>query len=269
MTTQYLERPTGRIAYDIAGDGPLIICQPSMGELRSSFRHIAPALIAAGYTVATMDLRGHGESDITFDSYDDEAAATDQIALIEHLGKGPALIVGNSMAAAAGVIAAAERPEVVAGLALLGAFVRNPPVNPVMALTLRVLMGGPWAKAVWLAYLPAFYPGDKPADFDEHKARIKAWLDLPGRRRAFTATTHTSHAPAEARLDRVSAPTLVIMGSKDPDFPDPAAEAAWIAERLNGTAVVLDGIGHYPQNQSPEATLDALLPFAATVHSRA
>lgn len=269
MTTQFLAQPQGRIAYDIAGEGPLIVCQPSMGELRSSYRHIAPALLEAGFTVATIDLRGHGDSDATFTSYDDEAAAADLIALITHLDKGPAVIVGNSMGAGAAVIAAAERPELVAGVALLGAFVRNPPVNPVVAALMRALMAGPWAKAVWLAYLPVFYPGSKPADFAEHKARIRAWLDLPGRRKAFTATTRTSHAPVEARLDRVNTPTLVVMGSKDPDFKDPAAEARWIATRLSGEAVILDGIGHYPQNQAPEATLAAVIPFAAKAHGRA
>ena len=37
--TAYLPRPEGRIAYDLAGeDGPLVVCMPGMGELRSSYR---------------------------------------------------------------------------------------------------------------------------------------------------------------------------------------------------------------------------------------
>ena len=99
----------GRIAYDVTGSGPLVVAVPGMGDLRSSYRHLAPALVAAGFRVATMDLRGHGDSDTTFAAYDDPAAASDVIALIEHLG-GPALVIGNSMGAAAAVIAAAENP---------------------------------------------------------------------------------------------------------------------------------------------------------------
>ena len=61
--TRFLHRPGGRIGYDVRGDGPLVVCLPGMGDLRASFRHLAPALAAAGFRVATMDLRGHGDSD--------------------------------------------------------------------------------------------------------------------------------------------------------------------------------------------------------------
>ena len=39
-----LDRPEGRIAYDVAGSGPLVVCVPGMGELRSSYRATVPAL---------------------------------------------------------------------------------------------------------------------------------------------------------------------------------------------------------------------------------
>ena len=109
--THFLDRGKGRIAYDVSGTGPLIIGVPGMGDLRSTFRHLTPALVAAGYRVATMDLRGQGDSDLTFDSFDDPAAASDIVALAEHLGE-PAIVIGISMGAAAAVIAAAEHPEV-------------------------------------------------------------------------------------------------------------------------------------------------------------
>ena len=40
-----------------------------MGDLRSVYRFLAPALVEARYRVATMDLRGHGDSDATFERY--------------------------------------------------------------------------------------------------------------------------------------------------------------------------------------------------------
>jgi len=63
---QYLTRPGGRIAFERTGEGPLIVCIPGMGDLRTSYRHTTPALVAAGFSVITMDLRGHGDSDKTF-----------------------------------------------------------------------------------------------------------------------------------------------------------------------------------------------------------
>src|SRR3954453_16954488 len=100
-TVERIERSEGRIAYEVVGEGPLVVCVPGMGELRSLYRHTVPALAAAGYRVATMDLRGHGDSDATFASYDDVATGGDVLALIEHLGGGPAVVVGNSMGAGA------------------------------------------------------------------------------------------------------------------------------------------------------------------------
>ena len=125
-STQHLRVEGGEIGFDVAGEGPLLLLVPGMGELRSSYRHLVPFLVAAGYRVATADLRGHGDSSAGFDVYGDVPTASDIAALIRHLGA-PAVIVGNSMAAGAAVIVAAEHPELVSGLVLVGPFVRTPP----------------------------------------------------------------------------------------------------------------------------------------------
>ncbi len=264
---QMLQRPGGRIAYDIGGDGPLVVCAPGMGQLRSSFRHTAPALREAGFAVATMDLRGHGESDTSFDHYDDVTTGEDLLALVEHVG-GPAVLVGNSMAAGAAVWAAAERPHSVAGLALIGPFVRNAPMNPLLVAAFKAMMSGPWASAMWTSYLPKLYPGRKPDDFADHRARIAHSLKKPGHRRAFTATTRTSHQPAEVRLGEVKAPTLVVMGAADPDFRDPGGEARWISEQLRGEVLLVPGAGHYPHEQYPEFVNPPLVHFCQRATSR-
>ena len=264
----WVDRPEGRIAYDTAGTGPLVVCVPGMGELRSVYRHTAPALAAAGYRVVTMDLRGHGDSDATFSSYDDVAAGGDVVALIEQLG-GPAVVIGNSMGAGAAAWAAAERPELVSGLVLVGAFVRNPPMNPLVALAFRAMMAGPWAPRVWASYLPKLYPGRLPEDFTEHRDAIVATMRRPGHARAFSRTTRTTHAPVEARLGDVTAPVLVVMGDRDPDFADAAAEARWIAGRLNGDLLLVPGAGHYPHVEDPQLVNPAIAEFIGRVTSRA
>ena len=262
--SQYLQRPEGRIAYDVRGEGPLVVCLPGMGELRSSYRYNVQPLVSAGFRVATVDLRGHGGSDTSFPRYDDVAAGTDALALIEELGQ-PAVVVGSSMSAGAAVWAAAERPDLVAGLALVGPFVRNAPVNPLMAFAFRVAMSGPWAPVVWSLYLPSLYPGRKPADFEEHRSAIRASMRRPHYARTFAATTRTSHAPAEARLGEVSAPAMVVMGDADPDFKDPGAEAAWIGAQLQTEPLLVHGAGHYPHTEQPETVNPALVGFCTKV----
>ncbi len=47
MTTQFLKLQNGQIAYDDSGKGPLVICIPSMGDLRGEYRFLIPQLVAA------------------------------------------------------------------------------------------------------------------------------------------------------------------------------------------------------------------------------
>jgi pimeloyl-ACP methyl ester carboxylesterase len=267
-STSYLTRPEGRIGYDVAGAGPLVILVPGMGDLRAAYRFLAPALRAAGYRVACTDLRGHGDSDATFSSYGDQETADDVTALIGDLG-GPAVIVGNSMAAGSAVLAAARRPGLVSGLVLVGPFVRNPAVGAVRRSALRVAMAPPWAAIFWKSYLPKLYAGRKPADFGQYRDQVAASLRRPGYVKAFSQTTRTSHAAAEARLADVTAPVLVVMGEQDPDFPDPRAEADWIASALHAEVVMVPEAGHYPQSQRPGITAGAIQRFLEPVPSHA
>ena len=266
--TQKLHRDGGRIAFDVTGSGPLVVCAPGMGDIRQTFRHLVPRLVEAGYRVATFDIRGHGQSDTTFDSYDDEAEASDIVALVEHLG-GSAVVVGNSMGAAAGVIAAAKRPEIVDGLVLVGPFVREPQTTFFVRLLMRVAVAPLWAAAVWKAYLPSLYAGRKPDDQAEFAAMANAAMKRRGYATTFSKTTHTVHDPAEALLPRVTTPTLIVMGELDPDFPAPAAEAEWIAEQLGASVLMVPDAGHYPQSQRPDLVVPAVLDFLSVAAHRA
>lgn len=170
------------------------------------------------------------------------------------------------MGAGAAVWAAAERPDLAAGIALIGPFVRDPKISRLMAWAFRAMMSGPWATRMWLSYLPRLYPARRPEDFADHVGRLKETLRRPGHAKAFVATTHTSHAPAAERLaEAAGKPALVIMGEKDPDFPDPRAEAAWIAERLGAECTIVPGAGHYPQTEFPERVNPTLTAFCQKV----
>lgn len=256
-----IERPAGRIAAEVSGTGPLILCVPGMGESRASFRHLTPLLIAAGFRVAAMDLRGHGDSTADFDRFDDPATAGDLLAVIDALDGAPATVIGNSMGAAAAVIAAADRPEAIDRLVLIGPFVRDH--GPAILRTaMRLMLLRPWGPAVWRGYARSLFGEIRHADHEEQFARTSALLRRPGRWRAFQATVReVTHAPAEAALPRVDAPTLVIMGSRDRDFPDPEAEAHWIATALRGEHRMIPGAGHYPMAEQADAVFAELQGF--------
>ena len=266
--TDFLDRPGGRIAFETRGDGPHVALVPGMGDLRSTYRYLVPALVDAGYHVTAMDLRGHGDIDTTFDAYDDEAAIGDVAELIRHIG-GPAVIVGNSMGAAAAAGVAADHPELVDGIVLVGPFLREPKTGAVARVLTRVAMLPFVAATSWKLYLPRLYAGRKPEDFDSYVGSVVSAIRRKGYAATFSKTTRSSHAPVEARLDRVKTPSLVVMGELDPDFPSPAGEAQWIAERLDADVVMVPEAGHYPQSQRPDVVTPAVLAFLDRVVGRA
>ena len=66
--TRFLRRNGGQIAFDdIGSEGPVVLAIPGMGDLRSEYRILQPALQQAGYRVITMDVRGFGETSAQWD----------------------------------------------------------------------------------------------------------------------------------------------------------------------------------------------------------
>jgi pimeloyl-ACP methyl ester carboxylesterase len=267
MITHFLEREGGKIAFDVAGAGPLVICVPSMGDVRAEYRFLAPALVEAGYQVATMDQRGLGESSVSWPDYSVAGVGSDIGALARHVDAGPAVVIGDSSGGGAAVWAAAEAPDVIAGMVLLDAFVRDVPSakNTLFGLIYRPLFAGPWGAKVWLNFYSSLYPTRPPADFDAYRATLLANLREPGRLKALRRQIGASKAESAARLARVGVPTLVVFGTRDPDFDDPAAEAQFIAAHTGGEVRMIEGAGHYPQAEMPAETAALILPFLRTV----
>jgi len=265
-TTLFLSRPEGRVAYDLSGTGPLVVCVPGMGDLRAEYRFLAERLVAAGFRVATMDVRGHGESDTSFADVSPAAIGSDIVALLESLNE-RGFVVGTSMAAAAAIWAAAEARDRVLGIVLAGPFVRDVKVSALLRGMLRVLMAKLWGRAFWIRYYASLYPTAKPADFAEYRHALRKNLDEPGRFDALRGMMRASKQPCEARIPDVHAPTLVVMGTKDPDFPDASKEAREVADRLKGEVFLVDGAGHYPHAEMPDLVAPRIVSFLKEAHA--
>ncbi len=260
-TTRYLDRPGGRISYDDSGvEGPLVIAAPGMGDLRHVYRHVRDAIAAEGIRLVTMDLRGMGESSTGWDRLDDEAVASDYLALIEELDAGPAVLVGNSLSCASAVIAATDAPDRVSGLMLIGPFVREVPIAWWMGAAFKAMLSPPWGRSAWVAYYRRnMYPGAPPPDHDAYVSALKQNLAEAGRFADFRRLSGSSHAEAGRRLERVRQPVTIVMGTADPDFADPVGEARTLTEALGAELVLADGAGHYPQAELPELVSGALV----------
>ena len=262
--TCVLAVPGGSIAFDdTGGSGPLVVAIPGMGDLRTEYRHVRPALQAAGYRVVTLDVRGCGDTAAAWHDYSAHAIGRDALALIRHLGGGPAVILGNSFAAGAALWAAHEDAASVCGVVLLGPMVRDQPLSWWSRLMLAAGFAGPWRKRLWLGYRDSLFPTVKPPDHAAERGALARNLDEPGRMAALRTMIGLPKADTAAILPQVRVPALIVMGTKDPDFQDPVAEAHWLAAQLQATTLCIDGAGHYPHAEMPERVLPSLLAFLA------
>jgi pimeloyl-ACP methyl ester carboxylesterase len=260
--TRFLAVDGGQIAYDdTGGNGPLILAIPGMGDLRSEYRLLRPALQHAGYRVITMDVRGFGETSARWNDYSAHAVGRDALALLEHLNAGSAIILGNSFAAGSALWAAHDSPARVGGVVLLGPLVRDVKVPWFAKFTLSIGFAGPWRVWFWITYWNSLFPMHKPADQDQVKAAITENLHEPGRMTALQAMISLSKADTAAIVPQSRVPALVVMGTHDPDFPDATAEARWLASELHAESLIIDGAGHYPHTEMPERVAPKLLSF--------
>ncbi|HEY8472979.1 MAG TPA: alpha/beta fold hydrolase [Natronosporangium sp.] len=262
-TTQFLVRDGGRIAYDdTGGSGPLVLLAPGMGDVRGVYRFIVPKLAEAGYRVVTMDIRGHGESSVGWPDYTPRTSGEDMLALVRELGAGPAVLVGESFTPASAIWAAAEAPELVAGIVLCAPFASTPKPNPILRAAAAVVTRVP---AFWARFYRSLYPVAPPPDFPAYLAALRANLAEPGRMAAMRAMAASSKDQCNDRIVDVRCPVLIVMGTQDPDFKDPAAEARLIADRAADATVVMVAAGHYPPAEAPGATAAAMLEFLGRV----
>jgi pimeloyl-ACP methyl ester carboxylesterase len=277
--TEFVEIDGGRIAYQVIGNGPLVVLSPGMADTRESYRFLAPLIAEAGYRVASVDLRGHGESSTGWSSYSRADTAGDLIEVIKKIG-GPAVIVGQSFSGGSATIAAATHHELVSAIVEIDPFTRPAKISLSgmlrnasyrrggLLLTLFVVTR---RVSYWSKYLDVAYPGKKPADWNTWLAALRANLSEPGRMKAALAMATSKAVDAEAQIANVTCPTLVIMGTKDSDWVDPEAEATALVGLFGaglGHYEMIEGAGHYPHAQYPQQVANVLVPFL-TQHARA
>ena len=159
------------------------------------------------------------------------------------------------MAGGAAVWAAAEAPELVAGVVLIDPVVQDGEGSRQLTnLLLGTLFAGPWGPAAWIRYIASLYPTARPDDFQNYMRRLGASLREPGRFTALRRMLFASKAASAERLAQVKAPALIVMGTRDRDFKDPAGEARLLAASLTQAATkiqFIEGAGHYPHAEMP------------------
>jgi pimeloyl-ACP methyl ester carboxylesterase len=115
--------PANGIALHVAelGSGPLVVLLHGMPTFWHTWHRQLVDLADAGFRAVAVDLRGYGASDKPPRGYDATTLATDIAALIPALGEQDAVVIGNDVGGVLAWTMAAQQPDVVRRIAVLGA----------------------------------------------------------------------------------------------------------------------------------------------------
>jgi len=189
-----------RIHYVTAGRGPLVVLVHGFtGDGLSWTRGpLWPALLAAGFQVAALDLRGNGTSDKPHDdaAYANDAEAKDIARLVDTLGAPRFSVVGYSRGAiiAARVLVLDRRVD----RAILGG------------------MGLDFTNPEW-PRRKAFYEALSGKDVPDLKAMVQSVQDRGLDQTALALSQKQQPSTSLAELKAVAVPVLVIAGDRDAD----------------------------------------------------
>jgi pimeloyl-ACP methyl ester carboxylesterase len=167
----------------------------------------------------------------------------------ETVGGEPVALVGSSYGGLVCLDFAARRPELVSALVVL-----DPP-----------LPDHDWADPDFIAYAEEEERLYEAGDFEAATDLNVAYWGFHDREVVRRSLEFDVPEIEAVDLGSVRMPTLVVVGERDkPDF---RAIAERLAEELpNAELVVIEGAGHLPSMERPEATLEAVKPFLDRNH---
>ena len=245
-------------------DAPAIVLLHGLGASLHTWDAWA-ARLDSSFRVVRLDLPGHGLSgpDVTGD-YRDTRTHRLLAALLDTLGIARATVVGNSIGGRIAWSFAAAQPSRVERLVLVapdgfaspGFEYDRAPEVPATFKLLRVALPK-WTIRMQLA--PAY--GDASRLDEATLTRYHDLLLAPGNRAALLERlSQTVLTDPRARLRTIAAPVLLVWGSEDRLIP-PRNAADYLAVLPRARRVVLQGLGHVPFEEAPDAALAAVRPF--------
>lgn len=244
------------VAYRERGDGELVVLIHGLAQDSRGWEQVQEAL--SDWRTVAYDLRGHGETTVGAPQGTLEQLGEDLVGLLEQLG--PAVVVGFSLGGTIALWAAAERPDLVRGLVVLGT---SSTVGRAAAdfYGQRIELVGEGDRAAILAALrddTAAAIATPDADVDAvADRRLEAIGDGRGYRSAAAAMARLRDEPLTPRLRDIDGDVLVVGGELDAFCPRRAADIM-LAELKSAAYEELPDSGHLMEIDAPAAMAAAI-----------
>jgi pimeloyl-ACP methyl ester carboxylesterase len=249
-----------RLHYAYKGDpsGTPVIMLHGFTDSWVSFSPVLP-LLDKKYRVYILDQRGHGDSDRPSGGYAMRQFAGDVLAFMDAMNLKQATLVGHSMGSIVAQHVAAQAPERVSKLVLVGSTttVRNDTVlglqREIDALKDTAPVPVSFARDFQVSTI--FHP--LPAEFLQ--AVVKESLKVPVH--VWRETMAEMLAPeAQVELKKIKTPTLILWGDKETIFPR-SEQDRLVSELRHSTLKVYADTGHALHWERPERFAKDLQEF--------
>ena len=247
-----------RMHYAYKGDpsGTPVILLHGYGDSWFSYSTVLP-LLDKKYRVYIPDQRGHGLSDQPANGYELRQFAADALAFMDAMNLKQATLVGHSMGSFIAQHVAAQAPERVTRLVLVGTAtaIRN---NVVVDLQREI---NALTDSVPEKFVRDFQSSMSFEPLPEQflNGVIKESMKLPAH--VWREVMAQMLAPeAAAELRRIKAPTLIIWGDKETIFPR-SEQDRLVSALHNAVLKVYPNTGHVPNWERPEQFAKDLQDF--------
>jgi pimeloyl-ACP methyl ester carboxylesterase len=223
------------------------------------------AALSDAYRVIAPDLRGHGASPAPEGEYSMEALAADVAALLDRLSVERAVWAGHSLGGYVALAALRTLPERVAGLVLCASHpFADPPEKAASRResAAQALREGTAPVVGGMLHL-LFAPGTNLETISAHFVR-SMMLKTPPQGVAGVLGGMAARPDAVDVLRRPDPPKAILAG-RDDQIVRLADLQALVAELPHVALRVIDGAGHLPMIEQPEATTAALRAFLAAL----
>lgn len=267
---------------------PVVVAVHGLGGSHANWHDLAPLLTDA-YRVLAVDLAGHGRTPRAGRSASVRGNGELLGRFVEQVVGEPVVLLGNSMGGALSLLHAAEHPDHVTGLALIGpALPRTPAQSPGRVIAKQVaLFAVPCvaerslarrrsrlgAEAFVEATLELTCADPSTVSGEMRELAVQLVTDRangPDGEQAFLEAARslallvTRAGAYRSLIASVTAPGIVLQGELDRIVPPAGVEQLRRLQPGWGLHL-LDGVGHVPQIEAPRRTADLLLPWLASL----
>jgi pimeloyl-ACP methyl ester carboxylesterase len=251
------------LAYVEQGDpgGIPVVLLHGLSDSLHSFDLLRP-LLPRTWRVFAVTLRGHGGSDKPQQGYAMPMLAADVAGFLDAFDIERAVLVGHSLSTSVVLQTAANYPERVAAIALIGAFgdTRNNPGVEELRAAVREFeedCGAAFARE----FQESTLANPIPADFLD--LTVSETLRMPGHAWRGVAEGFTEFDPADA-ASRCRSPALIIWGDKDAYCP--REDQLMLRNALSSSRLfTLANAGHAVHWERPADVASLLRAFVAEI----